>query len=108
MLCILSLLSKRKEMYGYELVKTMKESSGGQFDLPEGTIYPVLYRLEELGCVQQRAVRVGKRMNRYYYSLTEAGRRFYEALFSEYESVQKGVQQILYGAAGAFAESNDT
>ena len=43
MLCILSLLSGSGEMYGYELVKAMAERSEGKFDLPEGTIYPVLY-----------------------------------------------------------------
>ena len=108
MLCILSLLDDCEEMYGYELVKAMSERSGGLFELPEGTIYPVLYRLEEQGFVQQRAVRVGKRMNRYYYSLTDEGRTFYAALFREYESVQKGVQQVLYGKGGAADESNNT
>lgn len=108
MLCILSLLAENKEMYGYELVKAMDERSEGMFSLPEGTIYPVLYRLEEQGLVQQRAVRVGKRMNRYYYSLTDAGRVFYEALLREYKAVQKGVELILSGKAGANDESSNT
>ena len=95
MLCILSLLSGSGEMYGYELVKAMAERSDGKFDLPEGTIYPVLYRLEEQGYVKQRAVRVGKRMNRYYYSLTPSGCAFYTALKAEYETVQAGVALIL-------------
>lgn len=95
MLCILALLEQSGEMYGYELVKAMSERSGGMFDLPEGTIYPVLYRLEEHGYVKQRAVRVGKRMNRYYYSLTDAGLEFHTALRAEYESVRNGVALIL-------------
>ena len=108
MLCILSILANCEEIYGYELVKAMSERSGGLFDLPEGTIYPVLYRLEEQGFVQQCAVRVGKRMNRYYYRLTDAGRAFYQALLREYEDVQKGVQQILYGKARADDEPEYT
>ena len=107
MLCILALLEQSGEMYGYELVKAMDERSKGMFDLPEGTIYPVLYRLEEQGLVKQRAARVGKRMNRYYYSLTDAGREFYFELRAEYETVQKGVALILNGKGGC-NESNRT
>lgn len=107
MLCILSLLEQNGEMYGYALVKAMGEHSGGMFDLPEGTIYPVLYRLEEQGYVKQRAVLVGKRMNRYYYSLTDAGRDFYTALRAEYETVQKGVALIL-SDNGGHDETNRT
>lgn len=108
MLCILSLLEKSGEMYGYELVKAMGERSAGMFDLPEGTIYPVLYRLEEQGYVKQRAVRVGKRMNRYYYSLTDMGHVFYAELRKEYETVQRGVALILQDEEGSSNESNRT
>ena len=82
MLCILALLEQSGEMYGYSLVKAMGERSEGMFDLPEGTIYPVLYRLEEQGLVKQRAARVGKRMNRYYYSLTDAQDRAWQDALS--------------------------
>ncbi len=95
MLCVLSLL-QGGEMYGYELVKAMDERSGGAFALPEGTIYPVLYRLEEQGYVRQRTVRVGKRMDRVYYSLTEDGAAFCRALTNEYETVRTGVDRILH------------
>ena len=42
-LVVLSVL-REKDMYGYEIVKTVKEKSGGNFDMPLGTLYPVLYR----------------------------------------------------------------
>ena len=100
MLCILSLLEQNGEMYGYELVKAMDERSGGTFALPEGTIYPVLYRLEDQGYVRQRAVRVGRRMDRFYYSLTDDGVSFYHSLSQEYELVHQGIQRILTGSKG--------
>src|SRR5690348_15921525 len=37
--------------HGYRLVLRLRELSGGAFDLPEGTIYPALYRLERAGLV---------------------------------------------------------
>lgn len=37
--------------YGYELLSRLKEASGGQFALKEGTLYPILYRLEDDGMI---------------------------------------------------------
>lgn len=37
--------------YGYELLTRLKEISGGQFILKEGTLYPILYRLEDDGLI---------------------------------------------------------
>ena len=37
----------RKPTYGYELLQKLKEDSAGLFSLKEGTLYPILYRLED-------------------------------------------------------------
>lgn len=37
--------------YGYELQRRLKEESGGLFQLKEGTLYPILYRLEDDGMI---------------------------------------------------------
>ena len=37
--------------YGYELLSRLKEHSAGQFALKEGTLYPILYRLEDNGFI---------------------------------------------------------
>lgn len=41
----------RKETYGYELLTTLREATGGLFTLKEGTLYPILYRLEDEGLI---------------------------------------------------------
>lgn len=38
--------------YGYELLSRLKEQSGGRFALKEGTLYPILYRLEDDGLIE--------------------------------------------------------
>lgn len=38
--------------YGYELLSKLKSVSGGKFQLKEGTLYPILYRLEDDGLIQ--------------------------------------------------------
>ena len=47
---VLSLLAE-KPGHGYELIVRLRESGGGLLDLKEGTLYPILYRLEEEGCI---------------------------------------------------------
>lgn len=93
-LCLLSLLSKN-EMYGYEIVQAMENISGGRFCLPEGTLYPILYRLEDSGYLETRHVLVGKRMKRVYYRLSAAGMEHYNDMLEDYRSIQAGVKMIL-------------
>lgn len=93
-LCILSLL-QRGEMYGYELVQETERISGGKLILQEGTLYPVLYRLQEQGFIADRKALVGKRMTRVYYSLTEAGVDYLRRIRAEYEQISEGARRIL-------------
>ena len=62
-LVILALL-RQEDMYGYQLVQEMERQSGGRVTTQEGSLYPVLYRLQEAGYISDRKVLVGKRMSR--------------------------------------------
>ena len=59
--------------HGYAVIEQLRERSGGQFDLPEGTVYPALHRLERTGVVSSRHETVGGRERRIY-KLTRRGR----------------------------------
>lgn len=48
---VLKLLSQ-ETMYGYQLIQTLDQKSGGVFRTKEGTLYPVLYRLEDGGLIE--------------------------------------------------------
>lgn len=93
-LCILSLLQQR-EMYGYELVQETERVSGGLLTFQDGTLYPVLYRLQEQGYITDRKELVGKRMTRVYYRLTESGRDYLRLIREEYEAVSEGTRRII-------------
>jgi len=74
-LLILGLLGRR-EMYGYEIVAELRRSSEGAIDLPEGTVYPALRRLERDGLLRAHWVEIGEGApRRRYYALTPAGER---------------------------------
>ena len=45
-------LLKEEPKYGYQMIQEMKEKSQGVFSLKDGTLYPILYRLEEEGLVK--------------------------------------------------------
>lgn len=65
----------RKETYGYELLTTLREASGGLFTLKEGTLYPILYRLEDDGMiVSSWSAGEGRTAPKKMYSATEQGR----------------------------------
>ena len=85
-LILLSLL-RREDMYGYQLVQETERRSGGRLKTQEGSLYPVLYRLQEQGLISDHRVLVGKRMTRVYYHLEPAGEARLEEMIREYESM---------------------
>lgn len=94
-LVILALLSKG-DMYGYQLVQQINHSSGGKLSTQEGSLYPVLYKLQEQGLISDEKRLVGKRMTRIYYHLEAAGKTHLDELIREYEDVTHGVLQIIH------------
>ena len=64
--------------HGYAIMEALRAGSGGQFDLPTGTVYPALHRLERAGLIQGTWAEAGGRWRRVY-ELTPAGRRMLDA-----------------------------
>lgn len=62
---------KQKEVYGYEISQTLKGYGFG--DISEGTIYPLLLRLEKNGCLSSKYSDSNQGPKRKYYLLTEKG-----------------------------------
>lgn len=71
---LLSLLCEG-DMYGYQMAQEIKKRSNGEFSILEGSMYPILYRLTENGDVTYEEVKVGQRMTRVYYHITDIGRQ---------------------------------
>lgn len=59
--------------HGYAIIDALRDRSGRAFDLPEGTVYPALHRLERAGYLGSEWSEVGGRRRRTY-RLTELGR----------------------------------
>ncbi len=91
---LLKLVSERP-MYGYELVSTLEQRGGEQFQLKEGTLYPVLYRLENDGFIEARWETLERGVPRKYYQLTKAGAKELERLVGEWRDFTSVVNQLL-------------
>ena len=92
-LLLLRLLDQ-SEMYGYELVRTIRTATGEAISLGEGVIYPVLHSLERNGSLKSRRKAVGGR-TRVYYSLTSKGRKRLAKLQTDWQRIQGGITSAL-------------
>jgi PadR family transcriptional regulator PadR len=98
-LLLLRLLNEQ-EMYGYELVRSIKNATNQAISLGEGVIYPVLHSLERNGSLKSKRKAVGGR-TRVYYALTKKGRDRLEQLQNDWRRIQGGVATVLGSAANA-------
>ena len=74
---ILSIL-ERRESYGYEIISQIKELSEGDLEYPEGTLYPILRKLEEKKLIESEW-RIGENdRQRKYYRLKDQGKQALE------------------------------
>jgi PadR family transcriptional regulator, regulatory protein PadR len=80
--------------HGYAVIQRLAEASGGAFELPEGTIYPALYRLERRGFLASRETAFEGRRRRVY-EVTAAGERELAGNLVEWRDFSRDVGRTL-------------
>jgi DNA-binding PadR family transcriptional regulator len=96
---LLSIIS-RGPVHGYALIEQLKVRSRGAFDLPEGTVYPALYRLEGLGFLKSEAEKAAGRTRRTY-RITRAGSRALSEREESWRRLVRSIDVVLKGGATA-------
>lgn len=92
---VLKLLESEPK-YGYQIIQEMKEKSKEIFQLKDGTLYPVLYRLEDDGLVVSRwSEAKGKQTARKYYEITADGKRALDEIKIVWKSISDGIEKIM-------------
>lgn len=90
---ILKLLDE-KDMYGYEMIDTLRKKSQNIFELKAGTLYPLLHGLEDKGLLfayeQEYAGKTRK-----YYSITKEGKAVLEKKMREWNEYKNAVTNVL-------------
>ena len=98
-LLVLRLL-ETQNMYGYEMIKDLKERSENAFELKDGTLDPILHALEENGLIISYWDESTAK-KRKYYTITKEGRKHLKAKTEEWEIFSKGINQVIGGACCA-------
>ena len=93
-LMILSLLSE-SDMYGYQISQLIAERSHNIIKVPEGSLYPTLYRMVDNGYITENKVLVGRRMTRVYYHLEPSGHARFREMIGEYRLFAEGMTGLL-------------
>jgi DNA-binding PadR family transcriptional regulator len=90
--------------HGYAIMEALRAGSGGQFDLPTGTVYPALHRLERAGLVEASwSASTGRR--RRLYRLTPAGRHALDTERTTWQDFSAAVTALLRPAPPAVSPS---
>lgn len=92
-------LLEREEKYGYQIISELREKGEGRFSLKEGTLYPVLYRLEDDGLIESCwSEATGKKVPRKYYVITETGKE-------EVKEIEMFWRELCHSAAKIMEEA---
>lgn len=95
---ILSVL-ETEPLHGYAVMEALTKRSGGALDIPTGTLYPALRRLERSGYVRGKWATVGGRRRRTY-QLTASGRRSLATERTDWAAFAAVIERILKPAPG--------
>ena len=96
---VLQLLQERP-MYGYELAAELDRRSAGIFALGQGTLYPLLYSLENKGLIRvtREEVSADQGRKRRYYGLMAKGRAELENNLTTWREIARGMRLVLESA----------
>ncbi len=91
---VLRVLDKNGECYGYELIEKIGEQSKDMFAFREGTLYPLLYRLEKQEFVTSKRRMALNGKERRYYKITETGQKYLNEQSKEYQGFMQGLRSV--------------
>src|SRR3979490_1318212 len=94
---VLAALSAAGSAHGYAIIEEIKRRSGGAFDLPEGTIYPALHRLEQADLLSSRWVTADSGRRRRGSALTRRGNRALVDRRTVWEQFSRAIGDLLEG-----------
>ena len=85
----------RRDSYGYEINKTVRELSGGRYELKEATLYTAFKRLEETGQIMSYWGSEATGARRRYYRIPPAGREAYHEQVGVWEATKEIIDRLI-------------
>lgn len=100
-LMLLSILEQR-DYYGYEIIKEVEERSNSVFQFKEGTLYPVLHKMEGQGLISSYRTKGENGKDRKYYKITSSGLKQLEQEKVKWTKFITSVDRVVGGDCHAF------
>ena len=82
-------------LHGYALVHRLNLISGGRLNVPQGSLYPALHRLENQGMLKAEWRETASGREAKFYHLTAKGRRHLDAEVAEWKELSKAISLVL-------------
>ena len=102
-LMVLSLIQE-KDRYGYEIIQELELRSENIFEMKEGTLYPILHRLENNGFLKSYKKVMDNKRERKYYKITVLGLQQLEEDKNTWEEFSQSVKRVVEGNRGIVYE----
>jgi len=87
-ICVLAAL-REEDAYGYKIIKDLSPF----VEISESTLYPILKRLEQAGCIREYSVEHSGRLRKYYH-MTDAGLARIDEFLRDWDSVMRAYHYI--------------
>ncbi len=86
-----------KDYYGLEISQEIARQTNGLFSLREGSLYPVLYKLEDNGFISSYPKKTSVRQVKIYYHMERKGADHLRALYDQYQKSIEAIHQLMEG-----------
>ncbi|MFZ0594037.1 MAG: PadR family transcriptional regulator [Bryobacteraceae bacterium] len=94
-LLVLTILDRRGPIHGYGIATAIEELSQEALRVEEGSLYPALYRMEELGWIAAEWKMTETKRRARFYRLTNAGKKQLASESERWSSFSAGVSRVL-------------
>jgi PadR family transcriptional regulator PadR len=91
---LILLILRRQESYGYQIIQELKEKTGGELKIAEGTLYPVLKKMESKDWIEGAWKKADSGRERRYYILTNKGEQELEAQYSQLNFINDLINKL--------------
>lgn len=89
---IILIVLSRKELYGYELITELKSRT--DYNVAEGTIYPILNRLKAEKLIQSHWQEMESGVPRKYYKITKEGTKLLQLMITSWDALATSIQRL--------------
>lgn len=91
---LILLILRRQESYGYQIIQELRDKTGGELNVAEGTLYPVLKKMEAKNWIEGDWKKVDTGRERRYYTLTSKGKQELELQFSQLNFINDLIHKL--------------